>query len=488
MKLRCVIGVALMCAAAALGSTGALAYIPQQPTWQPCDTAFTTGVLSTDPSNAGTAILTCARDDRVAQNRCFMWCSVCESAPLRLGLSAHTRAAYCDAPPATGTWPSSNTIIDLTVEAIMNATRVQGLYWLDDPGGPETNASACLTHIIQYMPRRDLLRMFGAGAAGDVFAFMDFMSENIRYALKARTAFSYASNVPWSIFLDFVLPYTQLGEKIDLYWRSRPRLWELLAPVIQQTPGALENATAAAHAIANVLPEAALQGTVAIVTQQNGVATPAVNMMMGNTRVDYVPGDVIRWRSSTAPGLLSPQQVVHQGGSCTGTAIVLSAAFRAMGIPARVAGCGESTVGNPGIGNDHHWVEYYDASHPGPFPPSATAGGDDYDAAFWHTKEGTSFGNAGGPWDSPSAPMKGCLQSVKKNGSDPGSTNRMFSMFGAKWSSSNFFPQLWANNSWSRRWQFVGGENRCGAYCMAWGCGVNNSMFWTQEECWPMES
>ena len=28
----------------------------------------------------------------------------------------------------------------------------------------------------------------------------------------------------------------------------------------------------------------------------------------------------------------------------------------------------------------------------------------------WHTKEGTSSGNEGGPWDSPSAPMNGCFK------------------------------------------------------------------------------
>jgi transglutaminase-like putative cysteine protease len=43
-------------------------------------------------------------------------------------------------------------------------------------------------------------------------------------------------------------------------------------------------------------------------------------------------------------------QVVLHGGSCTGTGIVLVAAARSVGIPARLAGCPESVV----RGDDHH--------------------------------------------------------------------------------------------------------------------------------------
>jgi transglutaminase-like putative cysteine protease len=37
-------------------------------------------------------------------------------------------------------------------------------------------------------------------------------------------------------------------------------------------------------------------------------------------------------------------QTVRYGSSCTGTAILLIAACRAVGIPARMAGCSESIV------------------------------------------------------------------------------------------------------------------------------------------------
>lgn len=51
------------------------------------------------------------------------------------------------------------------------------------------------------------------------------------------------------------------------------------------------------------------------------------------------------------------------------------------------------------------WVEFFDASDPGPF-------GD-----YWHTKEGVSQGNAGGPWDGASGPMNGCMRGLKAKSS-----------------------------------------------------------------------
>jgi hypothetical protein len=51
------------------------------------------------------------------------------------------------------------------------------------------------------------------------------------------------------------------------------------------------------------------------------------------------------------------------------------------------------------------WVEFFDPSDPGPFGDS------------WHTKEGVSKGNAGGPWDGASGPMNGCMRGLKAKSS-----------------------------------------------------------------------
>jgi hypothetical protein len=106
----------------------------------------------------------------------------------------------------------------------------------------------------------------------------------------------------------------------------------------------------------------------------------------------------------------------------------------------------------------------YDPQSPGPF------------RTFWHTKEGTSRGNEGGPWDSPSGPMSGCLKGVVP--SSPLNT-----MWATRWSSPTFLPTLWQVNNASA-WAFVGGENVCGVYCTAWGCGANGSK-WSQQQCYP---
>lgn len=176
------------------------------------------------------------------------------------------------------------------------------------------------------------------------------------------------------------------------------------------------------------------------------------------------PGAPVTWHSETSPAFLSPQQVVQLGGSCTGTGILLVAAARSVGIPARLAGCSESVV----RGDDHHWAEFYEPTDVGSSPF-----GDG-----WHTREGSSAGNPDGPWDAPSGPMLGCLQGVV-----PGSA--MDTLWASSWSSPTFLPSLWANDSFAATWGHVGGLNRCGAYCGAWGCGTNNTEHWTQAQCGP---
>lgn len=53
------------------------------------------------------------------------------------------------------------------------------------------------------------------------------------------------------------------------------------------------------------------------------------------------------------------------------------------------------------------------------------------------------------------------------------------------WSSSTFLPLQWHEDEWSQRVDFIGGLNKCGNYCTAWGCGVNQTDYWTQEQCEP---
>lgn len=45
-------------------------------------------------------------------------------------------------------------------------------------------------------------------------------------------------------------------------------------------------------------------------------------------------------------------------------------------------------------------------------------------------------------------------------------------------------PTIWhTDDQTNREWGFVGGVNRCGSYCAAYGCGANQTQRYTQEEC-----
>jgi len=345
-------------------------------------------------------------DDAV--DRCFLLCSLCGSPVLghATGISL--------SPACEGAAAAAGDVVGLATQAFVNATTLHGIHWQDSPGGKEENATLAITALLRYMPRRDVILLFQ-----DTFNFLDFLVQHVRYALKARRTFPWAHAVSWERFVEAVLPYAVISEKRDTQWRWRPRFFQLLQPLL----AGVGNITAAAHVVAGAIPSAALQGVLSV---------------DGESAI----GDVIRWESEVSPSVLSPQQVAQMGGSCTGTAVVLVAALRSVGVPARIAGCSQSIVRD----DDHHWAEFWDDSNgTGPF-------GDG-----WHTKEGTSAGNEGGPWDAPSGPMQGCLK-----GTLPHST--MATIWASSWSSPTFMPTQWHYSSWAATWGHVGAVNRCGAY------------------------
>jgi hypothetical protein len=365
-----------------------------------------------------------------AQDLCYLLCVVCgkpEFIAWQLDAPAICAAA---ADPGSG-----DAIVAAATDAVMNFSALHGQFFLDDPGDIEENATQAVSLLLGGMARRDLLLL-----ASDTALFVDFLLEHVRYALHTRS-WTRQFNVTWDIFADAVLPYAMLDEKRDLWWRWRPRFARLFRDV---TDGAA-SLTDAMRALADAVPHAEALGLLAL---SNG------------GELEIVPGQPVTWHSSVSPAFISVEQVASFGGSCTGTGILLVAAARAVGIPARLAGCGESIARH----DDHHWAEFWDGATPGPF-------GDG-----WHTKEGTSTGNEGGPWDSPSGPMLGCLQGVVPY-------SAIDSLWAASWASTTYMPMLWSNDTWSSTWSFVGGLDRCGAYCTAWGCGVNNSNHWSQSEC-----
>lgn len=359
-------------------------------------------------------------------------CAVCSTAVYRVAMTP-SDAKKCGSETAR---PDAASIAARTA---MAAGTIQGWHWLD-AGGPETNASQCVEHLFKYMPRRDILSLFSSGYTG-----LEFILSSVRLALQARAIVPAAQNVSWGNFLDYVLPYNVLDEKIDLSFGWRARFYQAFAPLLSES----QNVTDAMYVLAGAVPELMSLGALAQAVPEAGSDL-------------VLPGPPFTWKSETAPAFMSVEQVARFGGSCTGTAIVLVKAARSVGLPVRIAGCSESIV----AGDDHHWVEFYDPANPGPF-------GDG-----WHTREGVSTGNKNGPWDAPSAPMGGCLEGVLPRA-------QMRSLWASKWSSDTFLPSLWHNTTQDAFWGFVGGENRCGAYCQAWGCGPNRTKSYTQAQCGP---
>lgn len=377
----------------------------------------------------------------------FKLCGLCSTADLVNWLTP-AGVALC----SNQAFPQRSDVDAALTSAVLRYAQMHGNFW-----NYEANATACWSHLLSHLPRRDMILLFNAPDT-----FIDYVAEHVRLGMRAWATNSARWGVSWDNFMEYVLPYSIIDEKRDLHFRWRSRFATLLSTSVSDA----KSTTEAMHALAEAVPLAAPLGVFAKVNN-------------GETTLE--PGLPITWHSETSPEMLSPEQVSMFGGSCTGTAVVLVAAARSVGIPARMAGCSESVVRQ----DDHHWIEWLDTAAPGPF-------GDG-----WHTREGVSAGNKDGPWDgtwtraaprsrfvltrpsaAPSGPMLGCLQGV-----NPGSN--IDTLWVSAWSSDTQQPTLWAETTADEAWSRVGGINRCGAYCTAWGCGPDNAQKWNQDQCGP---
>lgn len=159
--------------------------------------------------------------------------------------------------------------------------------------------------LVATMPKADLRKLDPA-----------VVRDNIRLAVQARSEFPWARDVPEWMFLNDVLPYAALDEDRDP-WRAD--LLAKLRPVVAGCKTRRE----AIHAVNAALP--------------------------GLVKVEYNT-------KRRAPNQ-SPADSMRQGmASCTGLSILLVDAFRAVGIPARVAGCATWVT----VQGNHNWVEVWD--------------------------------------------------------------------------------------------------------------------------------
>ena len=159
--------------------------------------------------------------------------------------------------------------------------------------------------LISHMPESDLQNLSS-----------EYLSDNSKYAFKAKKNFSWAKNVPDEIFLNYVLPYASLNERRD-GWRKD--FFYKFSPLVKDASSAYE-----AAAILN----------------NNIFEMVGVIYSTNRPKADQ-----------------SPYESIEAGlASCTGLSFLLIDACRSVGIPARF-------VGTPMWHNDsgnHSWVEIWD--------------------------------------------------------------------------------------------------------------------------------
>lgn len=160
-----------------------------------------------------------------------------------------------------------------------------------------------MAFLIAYMPERDLATL---GA--------DYLLKNVSLAYEARNRFPWAAEVPMELFLNDVLPYANANETRD-DWRED--FYNRFAPYVENC---------------KTLKEAAY----------------AVNSNVhGELGVEY---STARRRADQSP----TESLEIEIASCTGLSILLTDAFRSVGIPSRLAG----TIWSDDRGN-HTWSEVW---------------------------------------------------------------------------------------------------------------------------------
>ncbi len=166
------------------------------------------------------------------------------------------------------------------------------------------NQKEGMAFLIAYMPERDLQSLKA-----------DFLLENAAYAYQAREQFPWAKAIPDSVFLNEVLPYVSLNEKRES-WRKE--FYERFSKYVAKCTNIFE----------------------AIDSVNRNIRDEVV--------VDY---NTKREKPDQAPFESMRQHMA----SCTGLSILLTDAFRAVGIPSRVAG----TPNWHDERGNHNWTEVW---------------------------------------------------------------------------------------------------------------------------------
>lgn len=156
--------------------------------------------------------------------------------------------------------------------------------------------------LVSFMPERDLMTL----SAG-------FLAENIKLAFKVRNEFSWCKEIPEEVFFNDILPYAILNERRD-NWRKD--FYQRFAPVVAKCKTIKEAAIAVNKTVQKLLK--------------------------------------VKYSTKRKKADQSPYESMESGlASCSGLSILLTDAFRSVGIPSRIAGI-PSWVNKPG---NHTWNE-----------------------------------------------------------------------------------------------------------------------------------
>lgn len=161
-----------------------------------------------------------------------------------------------------------------------------------------------MAFLIAYMPERDLQ---------DLKA--NFLLENVEYAYKARDQYAWTKALPDSIFLNEVLPYVSLNETRE-GWRKD--FYDRFSKYVVNCTTIFE----------------------------------AIDSVNRNVRDEVM----VDYNTKREKPDQSPFESIRQGmASCSGLSILLTDAFRAVGIPSRVAG----TPNWHDERGNHNWCEVW---------------------------------------------------------------------------------------------------------------------------------
>ncbi len=167
--------------------------------------------------------------------------------------------------------------------------------------GAESKAAV---YLVSFMPERDLLSLSA-----------DFLKENIKLAFKARSDFNWCKELSEEVFFNDVLPYATLNERRD-NWRND--FYQKFAPIVADCKTMQEAAEAVNRNIMKILK--------------------------------------VKYSTKRKKPDQSPYESMKSGlASCSGLSILLTDAFRSVGIPSRVAGI-PSWVNKRG---NHNWNEVW---------------------------------------------------------------------------------------------------------------------------------